>query len=250
MTEKTPWEILSRIDVSDKIEKKNGLSYLSWAWAWGKLKESFPYAWFRKHDGASGYPYFMDVQGYAFVRVTVGLDRTGDHEVTESLPVLDHRNKPIQGPNAFEVNNALQRCLAKAIAYHGLGHYIYAGEDMPQDVAEDAATAPSHGAATPAPKTAEKAPTGSPDAAAGPSPSTTIGIVGINGEINATPVDMVKTVFTTFIPTCSDESMLNGFYAKNKTALAYVQNNNPDLHKQIMSAFSDRKAEIKAAAKA
>jgi hypothetical protein len=245
MTEKTPWEVLSRIDVTDKIEKKNGLSYLSWAWAWGKLKENYPHAWFRKHEGASGYPYFMDVQGYAFVRVTVGLDRTGDHEVTENLPVLDHRNKPIQGPNAFEVNNALQRCLAKAIAYHGLGHYIYAGEDMPQEAQE--ATAESVKPA-PAP-TPAKAPT-QPPAASQDEPAATeavMGVVGPDGVNNGHPVSMVAEVFAAFIPTCEDEDTLNGFYAKNKTAIAYLKDQKPDLHKQVVAAFASRKAEIKAA---
>jgi hypothetical protein len=240
MTEKTPWEVLSRIDVADKIEKKNGLSYLSWAWAWGKLKENYPHAWFRKHEGASGYPYFMDVQGYSFVRVTVGLDRTGDHEVTESLPVLDHRNKPIQGPNAFEVNNALQRCLAKAIAYHGLGHYIYAGEDMPQDAQEEAVEStkpvPAH---TPAP-----APTSPP--AAPPTQSSAIGVTCLDGSILSTPLDAVGEVFTQFIPTCTDEDMLNGFYAKNRTAIAYLKDNNSDLHKKVVGQFAARKAELKA----
>lgn len=240
MTEKTPWEVLSRIDVADKIEKKNGLSYLSWAWAWGKLKEHYPHAWFRKHEGASGYPYFMDVQGYAFVRVTVGLDRNGDHEVTESLPVLDHRNKPIQGPNAFEVNNALQRCLAKAIAYHGLGHYIYAGEDMPQDAQEEAVESAKP---APAPTTAP-APT-SPPAAPSTQPSV-IGVTALDGGILSTPLDAVGEVFTQFIPTCTDEDMLNGFYAKNRTAIAYLKDNDPDLHKKVVGQFAARKAELKA----
>lgn len=239
MSEKSPWEVLSRIDVKDKIEKKNGLSYLSWAWAWGVLKEHYPYAWFRKHEGHGGFPYFMDQQGYAFVRVTVGLDRTGDHEVTESLPVLDHRNKPIQGPNAFEVNNALQRCLAKAIAYHGLGHYIYAGEDLPMESAEAPAEAPQRKPApTPAPKQ-ETAPTGSPAATGG------VPFVSPDGTIKSQPVETVAAVFTAFIPTCMDDKSLTKLYTANKTAIAYLESTNIDLHKQVMSAFSARRAELK-----
>lgn len=240
MTEKTPWEVLSRIDVADKIEKKNGLSYLSWAWAWGKLKEHYPHAWFRKHEGASGYPYFMDVQGYAFVRVTVGLDRTGDHEVTESLPVLDHRNKPIQGPNAFEVNNALQRCLAKAIAYHGLGHYIYAGEDMPQDAQEEAVESVKPAPVpTPTPEPTTRSGDGHIEPAA-------IGVTALDGSILSTPLGAVAEVFMQFIPTCTTEDMLNGFYAKNRTVVAYLKDNDPDLHKKVVGQFAARKAELKA----
>lgn len=239
MTEKSPWEILSRIDVSDKIEKKNGLSYLSWAWAWGKLKEHYPHAWFRKHEGERGFPYFMDVQGYAFVRVTVGLDRTGDHEVTESLPVLDHRNKPIQGPNAFEVNNALQRCLAKAIAYHGLGHYIYAGEDVPQEGAEAPAERQKPQQA-PAPAAAQKNAQAAPPGASGGVP-----LVAPDGTISSHPAETVAAVFTAFIPTCSDEKVLTKLYTMNKTAVAFLQSTNIDLHKQVMDAFAARKAELK-----
>lgn len=239
MTEKSPWDVLSRIDVKDKIEKKNGLSYLSWAWAWGVLKDHYPYAWFRKHEGANGYPYFMDVQGYAFVRVTVGLDRTGDHEVTESLPVLDHRNKPVQGPNAFEVNNALQRCLAKAIAYHGLGHYIYAGEDVPQENAGGPAEAtPKAAAPTPAP--APSAPPAAPASEAGGVP-----VVGADGAVTSHAPDTVAQVFLSFIPTCTDERSLTKFYTQNRTAVAYLQEQKPDLHKSVMEAFAARKAELK-----
>lgn len=243
MADKSPWEVLSRIDVSDKIEKKNGLSYLSWAWAWGKLKEHYPYAWFRKHEASNGLPYFIDMQGYSFVRVTVGLDRTGDHEVTENLPVLDHRNKPIQGPNAFEVNNALQRCLAKAIAYHGLGHYIYAGEDVPLDSAEVPVEKPKQQQApTPAP-VQQPAPAAPPIASGG------VPVVGPDGSITSHPTDTVAAVFTAFIPTCMDEKTLTKLYTLNKTAVAYLQSTNIDLHKQVMDAFAARKAELKAAPK-
>jgi hypothetical protein len=243
MTEKSPWETLSRIDVTDKIEKKNGLSYLSWAWAWGVLKEHYPHAWFRKHEGQSGYPYFMDVQGYAFVRVTVGLDRTGDHEVTESLPVLDHRNKPIQGPNAFEVNNALQRCLAKAIAYHGLGHYIYAGEDLPMESAGEAVEAPKQKAAPAPAQAAQSAPAAAPSASGG------VPLVGPDGSITSHSTETVAAVFTSFIPHCMDERSLTKLYTMNKTAVAYLQSTNIELHKQVMDAFAKRKAELKSAPK-
>lgn len=242
MTEQSPWAVLSRVDVKDHIEKKNGLSYLSWAWAWGVLKEHFPDAWFRKHDNG-GIPYYIDMQGYAYVRVTVGLDKTGDHEVTETFPILDHRNKPIQGPNSFEVNNALQRCLAKCIAYHGLGHYIYAGEDLPmQDAQEEQERPvqrnPAPKAPTPAAPT-QAAPTAPPAASGG------VPVVQPTGEIVSHPTDTVAAVFKSFIPSCADEKMLSKFYTENRTAIAYLQSTNPDLHKEVLDAFAARKAEIK-----
>jgi len=124
------WKTLSVIDVNEHTEQKQGMTYLSWAWAWSIVKDIYPDAKFKKHqfDGPNGKrPYMIDEHGFAFVMVTVSI---GDEEQTEILPVLKG-NKPIQGPNSFEINTALQRCLVKALAYFGLGHYIYAGEDLP-----------------------------------------------------------------------------------------------------------------------
>ena len=242
-TEKTPWEILSRIDVTDKIEKKNGLSYLSWAWAWGKLKEYYPHAWFRKHEGPNGYPYFTDVLGYAFVKVTVGLDMTGDHEVTETFPVLDHRNKAIQGPDAFAVNNALQRCLVKAIAYHGLGHHIYAGEDAPMDADPDEDQKQ--------PKQPKQAAQGHDPFLAGPaqtpkSNGPSFPIAAPDGAITShTSVDTVMAVFLQFIPSCETIEMLNRFYSSNSTPIAWLATNAPDKHGEVLAAFRARKEELK-----
>jgi len=133
---KTLWEKLSRVDVTGKIQEKNGLSYLSWAWAWGVLKEHCPEASYEKHLFSYGdplqhqLPYMMDKQGFAYVMVTLTVH--GD-SVTEVFPVLSYNNKAIKSPDGFAVNTALQRCLTKCIAYLGLGHHIYAGEDLPQD---------------------------------------------------------------------------------------------------------------------
>lgn len=126
------WQTLSCIDVNKHTEKKQGMTYLSWAWAWGIVKDSYPNASFEKHqfDGPNGKrPYMIDEHGFAFVMVTV---RIQDEEQTEILPVLKG-NKPVQNPNSFDINTALQRCMVKCLAYFGLGHYIYAGEDLPPE---------------------------------------------------------------------------------------------------------------------
>ena len=126
---KSVWETLSRIDVNEHTEDKGGLTYLSWAWAWGICKDHYPDATFIKHTNEQDFPCFKDDNGFAFVKVTVTIQ---GESVTEFLPVLDFRNAPIENPNAFAVNTALQRCLTKCLGYFGLGHYIYAGEDMPR----------------------------------------------------------------------------------------------------------------------
>lgn len=241
----TAWEVLSRVDVSEKIEKKNGMSYLSWAWAWGKLKEFYPYATFVKHSRADGLPYFMDMQGYTFVRVTVALNNEARDEVTETFPVLDHRNKPIQGPSAFDVNNALQRCLTKAIAYLGLGHYIYAGEDLPEEAVGAPVERTTSGGASTHTQNQTTAPAAPASASGG------VPVVGLDGSVEGHHgAETVAAVFTAFIPTCTDEKMLGRFYTTNKTAIAYLQTVNVDLHKSVMDAFAARKAALKSGGQA
>ena len=116
---------LRQIDVSKYTEKKNGLTYLSWAWAVDQLLLVDPKAqWF--------YPEFQRWgNGSVMVFCTVVAN---DIARTAQLPVMDYRNKPIAEPDSFAVNTAMQRCLAKAIALHGIGLYIYNGEDLPPDV--------------------------------------------------------------------------------------------------------------------
>lgn len=121
---------LRTVDVNAYIEKKNNLSYLSWAWAVDQLLQRDPTATWDYRTSGDGVPYVLIGQT-AMVFCTVhafGVSRTAQ------LPVMDHRNKPIPNPDSFQVNTAMQRCLAKAIALHGLGLYIYAGEDVPEEV--------------------------------------------------------------------------------------------------------------------
>ena len=96
------WETLSKIDVSKHTEEKNGLTYLSWAWAWGIVKQHYPLARFQKNlfdSTNTKIPYMIDPSGFAFVSVTVFIE---DEEQTELLPVLDFANKPVANPTAFK----------------------------------------------------------------------------------------------------------------------------------------------------
>jgi len=125
------FSVLSKIDVSEHTEKKGKFTYLSWAWAVKVLLEEFPKATWEVHtffENGLETPY-MRTEAGAFVQVTVSIDSV---RRTQVHPVLDHMNKTVTEPNAFQINNSIQRCLAKAIALHGLGLYIYAGEDLPQ----------------------------------------------------------------------------------------------------------------------
>jgi hypothetical protein len=123
---------LNSLNVNNFTQKKGQFTYLSWAWAVRELLQVDPQATWEVHEwGIEGsrQPY-MQTEAGCFVQVTVwsgGIARTQVH------PVLDNRNKTIEKPNAFEINTSIQRCLAKAIALHGLGLYIYAGEDLPNE---------------------------------------------------------------------------------------------------------------------
>jgi hypothetical protein len=120
---------LSALNVNEHTEKKGNLTYLSWAWAVTKLLENDPQAtWSYAEPKLFGQSMMVFCTVNAFGK-----------SMTAQLPVLDFKNKAIASPDAMAVNTAMQRCLAKAIALHGIGLYIYAGEDLPdgEEVIED-----------------------------------------------------------------------------------------------------------------
>lgn len=127
---------LNAINVSDKVEKKNNLSYLSWAWAWGEIKKLHPTANYKIYEREDGCIYWTDGRT-AWVKTGVTIN---DIEHIEYLPVMDFRNQsiPLEKITSFDVNKTIQRSLTKACARHGLGLYIYAGEDLPEEETKQA----------------------------------------------------------------------------------------------------------------
>lgn len=119
---------LLKINVNDHLEKKGQLSYLSWAWAWAEVLKIDPGATWRAHEW-NGLPAMFLPDKTAMVKVSVTIK--GDTKECP-LPVMDHKNKAIVSPDAFAINTATMRALAKAVGMHGLGLYIYAGEDLPE----------------------------------------------------------------------------------------------------------------------
>ena len=120
-------------NVNNHTEKKNNLTYLSWAWAWAEALKADEEAVYKVE--MFGDKCYMDINGTAMVFVTVTMFRKS---VTCQLPVMDFRNKAILNPDAFAVNTAIMRCMTKALALHGLGLYIYSGDDLPEgDSASD-----------------------------------------------------------------------------------------------------------------
>jgi len=124
---KEVWDTLSSIDLTDKVKSKNGLSYVSWAWAWGELMKNFPESEYTFADPL----YFDDRTCEVWVRVTI---RKGEDELSRDmwLPCMDWKGKSIINPTTREVSDTRMRALVKAISMCGLANYIYAGEDLPE----------------------------------------------------------------------------------------------------------------------
>ena len=127
------WDTLSKVDVSEYVEEKMNLKYLSWSRAWWLLMEHFSEATYEYHEGRK----FDD--GTVEVSVTITI---GETSRMATLPVMDYKNKAIISPDARQINDNKQRCFVKAIAMYGLGIDLYRGmsDDLP-DAEKDKASA-------------------------------------------------------------------------------------------------------------
>jgi len=123
---------LNKINVSQHIERKGNFAYLSWPYAVAQLRQADPTATWNVVR-FNGLPYLKTDSGH-FVEVSVTVQGVTLNQIH---PILDSKNRPIELPNSFDVNTSIQRCLVKAIALHGLGLYVYAGEDLPEGAANE-----------------------------------------------------------------------------------------------------------------
>jgi len=135
-TKKSVFETLNAINVNEHVEQRNGLTYLSWAWAWQVVKQNYPDAFYTIYENKDGLCYHTD-GNTAWVKTGVTIEGL---EHIEYLPVMDNRHKsiPVANLSSFDANKAIQRSLTKACARHGLGLYVYAGEDLPDEEAKAA----------------------------------------------------------------------------------------------------------------
>jgi hypothetical protein len=129
-TKKSVFEVLNAVNCNEHTEKKNGLTYLSWAWAWAEVKKRYPGATYTIYENKDGLLYHTDGKT-AWVKTGVTIEGI---ELIEYLPVMNYKNESISLDRltSFDVNKTVQRSLTKACARHGLGLYIYAGEDLPE----------------------------------------------------------------------------------------------------------------------
>jgi hypothetical protein len=207
---------LLKLNVNDHVEKKQNLSYLSWAWAWAEALKADPAATFevKLFDGKA----YMDINGTGMVWVTVTVF---NKPMTCFLPVMNHRNQPIQNPDAFQVNTAIMRCMVKGLALHGLGLYIYAGEDLPQSEETEPVIV--------------KAIT--PD-----------GTAMADVEVNTGQADANAQLFAegmmTYTNHCTDVKGLNSYWKANQGQLDALKVSHPDLYGQVRNRFAELKKQL------
>ncbi len=219
-TQMSPLDLL-KVNVNDHTEKKNGLTYLSWAWAWAEALKADPTATFdvQLFDGK---PY-MDVNGTGMVWVTVTM--FGQPRFC-MLPVMNHRNQPIQNPDAFQVNTAIMRCMTKALALHGLGLYIYAGEDLPE---------------SDAPTTMGEL-TKQEDA---PKYEKIIAKTEPKADPTLDNSDASRKLFADgmieYTSTCNTVAGLNSYWKSNQLQLDSLKVTHPDLYQGVLTKFQELK---------
>lgn len=207
---------LLKLNVNDHVEKKQNLSYLSWAWAWAEALKADPAATFEVKT-FDGKPY-MDVNGTGMVWVTVTMF---GKPMTCFLPVMNHRNQPIQNPDSFQVNTSIMRCMTKGLALHGLGLYIYAGEDLPQGIETEPVIV--------------KAVT--PDGTAMADVEVNTGSPDANAELFAEGM-------MTYTNHCTDVKGLNSYWKANQGQLDGLKVSHPDLYGQIRNRFAELKKQL------
>jgi hypothetical protein len=226
---------LLKLNVNDHIEKKNGLSYLSWAWAWAEALKADPAATFEVKT-FDGKPY-MEINGTAMTWVTVTLF---GKPMTCFLPVMNSSNQPIsiegrrfkdkygnekvEKIDSFNVNTAIMRCMTKGLAMHGLGLYIYAGEDLPEDSQKEEATPVAIKAVNPE--------------------RNTIAEVEVNtGNADANAALFAESMIL-YTNHCKEAKDLNSYWKSNQTQLDSLKKTHSDLYDQVRNRFAELKKQL------
>ena len=225
------WEDLSKKDLSKRIETKDfisnkgkpySLSYISWSWAWGELKKSYPDASYEVHDNIT-YP-----DNTVEVRVSVTI-KEQTHMMW--LPVMDFNNNAKKNPTSKDISDSRMRCLAKAIAMHGLGHYVYAGEDVPEGNAE----APqSEG------KAKEEVDPIQEDTPTPPPPTEAPTKVDLDKVKKEGDWSMLTDTFYELINAHESKDTLAKLWENNKKALKLLKEKRPNDYKEVYKSFEKR----------
>jgi hypothetical protein len=213
---------LLKINVNDRTEKKNGMTYLSWAYAWTEVLKADPAATWKVElwsDGTGvGQTVLMSFGDSAMVWVTTTIFGKA---ITCQLPVLDYKNRPVANPDAMAINTAIMRCLVKSIAMQGLGLYIYSGDDLPLEDATATVTVVTETAQADV-QISKPLPASWKDAT-------------FNEELFAT--GMVEFLELNG----SDVKGLNSYWKANQAQLDSLKVSHPELYAQVRNAFAEKK---------
>lgn len=232
------WNDLSKVDVSKHIEERNGLSFLSWAWALSYMNDKYPemtYEFRRYAHPESGEPievqYFSDQSAMVECTVTI-------HGSSRSmwLPVMDYKNKAIPDPDAFAINKAKMRCLVKCFAMFGLGFHIYAGEDLPLKGEHSAAAANGRQRASllDTPDSVDTV-----GALADQQPEQNARMLPRNaGDAKLVVDKMIEIIESDLVP---NEEELYSVWDENSPQFEHIRANYADEYARLRSAFAARK---------
>ena len=252
MTDNPAWKQLKAVDIKDMIEKKGKFSYISWAMAWSALCDIYPDATMEKHCNEHGFPVFKDENGWCFTKVTVTVN---GKSITEMLPVLNNFNKPIKNPDSMDINSSLQRCLAKAIALHGLGVHVYSGEelvDIPDNLGEeDAKPKAIHKSEVKkveeeVKKVEEKASTVDtlkievPEKGKSTKVDTNVDMKKV-GEYGEKIIEVYEKLA---LPKIETVDALNSYYKREQSTLQNLKQNAEDVYDKIIDLFKQRKEQL------
>ena len=227
-TLKTIWETLSKIDCSEHTEDKGGLTYLSWAWCWQLLVENFPFAQYEFADNET------HADGSMTVHCTVII---GACRRSMWLPVMDHRNRALVNPDSRSISDAKMRCLTKCIAMFGLGHYIYAGEDLPVSPQEE------NGDETPRKRSTEaKGKTNTPPAASTEPESEDEDEQPIPENEKEAKI-WVETAVTFIDTFCESYDELKAYWTANAESITAVEQY-PEQYETLRNHFADARAKL------
>jgi hypothetical protein len=216
------------LNVNEHTEKKNGLTYLSWAWAWAEALKADPAATFKVemfNDKC-----YMEINGTAMVWVTVTLF---GKPMTCQLPVMDYKNKAVPNPDAFAVNTAIMRCMTKALSLHGLGLYIYAGEDIPEEDAKPVKEEVKPEVKRTVPAKIE-----------GHEMGWQIKLTMPQDDSNEW-VDLLKTSTRILFDTAKGQKDITDIFKVNRNIYDHLKSINPEEHKSLMAEFAKAKSLFK-----
>ena len=216
LTYKDVWNTLSKIDVSDKVEKKMNLSYLSWAWAWGTMMDNYPDAQYNFYENQeTGVPYVTLPDGTAEVRCRVTI---GSLAREMWLPVMDFKNNAVVNPSAREVSDTKMRCLVKTLGMWGVGLYIYAGQDLPSTKEESKPNKETKPQEESKPVVKDKHDEN----------WANLFLDGIQVPLNL----------------CKDVDGLNDIFVKNKPSIDIIESRHKDIFVKIVELFKTKKEEL------